>query len=357
MIHPLRSSIRGLCAPGFVVVSLVVAATSFGDDLEVVVDDVAALRRSAARGIEIVAKAARNYPEHRDCFSCHHQTLPVLAMVTGRDHGLAVDDEVVTAAVDFSRKFFAARAARMEDGEGVGGASMTVGYGLWMLALAGNDRDTLTSAMVAFLLATQQDDGRWKTSSIRPPLEESDIACTVLAVHTMERFATDAQREAVTQAAAKAKRWLLEAKATSQEDRNSLLSGLSLVRASAASIDAAREAVLAAQRVDGGWAQIDGMESDAYSTGQTLFTLRQTRTPTTDPAYRRGLRFLLSTQHDDGSWFVKSRSKPIQTLFDNGDPHGTDQFISISATAWATTALALAIDREERAPFDATKSE
>ena len=90
------------------------------------------------------------------------------------------------------------------------------------------------------------------------------------------------------------------------------------------------------------------MKSDAYATGQTLFTLRSTRTPTSDPLFRRGLRFLLRTQQKDGSWYVKTRSKPIQVFFDNGDPHGKSQFISISATAWATTALALAIKRPRR---------
>ena len=46
-------------------------------------DPVAAdqLRRAAERGLAVVQKAARNYPRHRKCFSCHHQTLPMQAMV------------------------------------------------------------------------------------------------------------------------------------------------------------------------------------------------------------------------------------------------------------------------------------
>ena len=64
--------------------------------------------------------------------------------------------------------------------------------------------------------------------------------------------------------------------------------------------------------------------------------------PTTDALYKRGLKYLFATQKEDGSWHVKTRSKPIQAYFESGFPHGKDQFISISATAWATTALALA---------------
>ena len=63
------------------------------------------------------------------------------------------------------------------------------------------------------------------------------------------------------------------------------------------------------------------------------------------PAYRKGLGYLISTQQGDGSWHVNSRSKPFQTYFESGYPHGKDQFISIAAAGWATTALALALPK------------
>jgi N-acyl-D-amino-acid deacylase len=56
----------------------------------------------------------------------------------------------------------------------------------------------------------------------------------------------------------------------------------------------------------------------------------------------------LRTQHDDGSWLVETRSKPVQVYFDNGDPHGKSQFISVAATSWAVAALA----RTKQAPVD-----
>ena len=52
--------------------------------------------------------------------------------------------------------------------------------------------------------------------------------------------------------------------------------------------------------------------------------------------------FLLASQLEDGSWLVRSRSKPFQKYFESGFPHGKDQFISCAATGWAVTALALA---------------
>jgi hypothetical protein len=102
------------------------------------------------------------------------------------------------------------------------------------------------------------------------------------------------------------------------------------------------------QRDDGGWAQLDGGDSDAYATGTALVTLHLADDlATDDSAYRRGLEFLVKTQKDDGSWHVASRSRPIQRYFETGFPHGKDQFISMSATGWATAALALACPKPQ----------
>jgi len=50
----------------------------------------------------------------------------------------------------------------------------------------------------------------------------------------------------------------------------------------------------------------------------------------------------LSTQLEDGSWFVKSRAMAFQPYFDAGFPHGFDQWISTAGTNWTTMALSLA---------------
>ena len=52
------------------------------------------IRLSVEKGLQIVQKAAHNYPSHRKCFSCHHQTLPMLAMSAAREAGLAVDESI-----------------------------------------------------------------------------------------------------------------------------------------------------------------------------------------------------------------------------------------------------------------------
>ena len=113
----------------------------------------------------------------------------------------------------------------------------------------------------------------------------------------------------------------------------------------------AADELVRTQREDGGWGQLDTLDSDAYATGSALVALHQAGgLPATDAAYRRGLAFLLQSQQEDGSWLVRSRSKPFQTYYESGFPHGKDQFISMAASAWATTALALACPPPEKAP-------
>ena len=63
---------------------------------------------------------------------------------------------------------------------------------------------------------------------------------------------------------------------------------------------------------------------------------------TDHPAYRDGLALLVKSQEPDGSWLVRSRSNPFQPYYESGFPHGKNQFISVAASGWATTALVLA---------------
>ena len=127
------------------------------------------------------------------------------------------------------------------------------------------------------------------------------------------------------------------------EDRVFRLRALDAAEASESELKLASEELLKTQRSDGGWSQDAERESDAYATGSALVALHETgRLTTANPAYRRGVSFLLAVQLEDGSWHVVSHSKPFQTYFESGYPHGPDQFISIAAAGWSTTALALA---------------
>ena len=67
-------------------------------------------------------------------------------------------------------------------------------------------------------------------------------------------------------------------------------------------------------------------------TGSALVALHQAgRLATGDPAYVKGVRFLLRTQFGGRIVEIKSRSKPFQPYYESGFPYGSDQFISAMA--------------------------
>lgn len=303
-----------------------------------------ALRIAVARGLDVVTKAAHRYPENQSCFSCHHQTLPMLTAATARSQGVEIDERLLPEQAAFTLAAFHDDLEDLHAGRRIGGRAMTVAYGLWALRLNASPADATTEAMVAFLLKTQHDDGHWSRQTDRPPLEESNITCTTLAVYGLQKYASPAKQAQAEAAIKKAALWLDAAKPESQEDKGFKLWSLNLLGGDAERVATARQAVIASQCDDGGWAQLAEMKSDAYATGQTLWILQTTGLDTADAVYQRGMSYLLSTQGDDGSWLVRTRSKPIQPYFNNGDPHDKDQFISTPATCWAIAALAAAVD-------------
>ena len=115
------------------------------------------LRRE--KGLAIVEKAATSYPKHRDCFACHHQTLPMLAIVTAAERGWKADLHVVEEQAEFTRTSFTSRLDALKAGKDIGGRSMTVGY-VPVLDLAGHEADELSAAMVTFLAEKSGEIGR-----------------------------------------------------------------------------------------------------------------------------------------------------------------------------------------------------
>jgi hypothetical protein len=275
------------------------------------------------------------------CVSCHHQALPALALQFLRERGFTVNEEKARQQAETTRRLLAGRRERLLQGAGVAD-QLDAGYWLTARAAAGAARDDTIDALVHYLTLKQAQDGRWRTTLFRPPANDGDFTSTALAARGLRLFAPPGRREEIAGRVARARAWLVAATPRTTEDRAFQLFGLKWAGARKEEIDRAVAGLLAEQREDGGWAQRAPMPSDAYATGQVLVALEQSGTVSiTDPAYRRGTRFLLETQLADGSWFVPSRSLPVQPYFESGFPHGRSQFISCAATSWATAALGL----------------
>ena len=306
-----------------------------------------AIREAVAKSLPLLEKGAKgSMAERKQCFTCHNQGLPILALTTARACGFEIDEQHIQAQLKLTADFLAKNKTRYLEGKGQGGAADMAGYALWTLELGGWKPDETTAAVAEYFLLFQKDRDHWEPVSHRPPTEHSPFTTNFVSLQSLKAFGTDALRERTDSRVHQVREWLLKAEPQDTEDRVFRLRALHVAGASDAAVQQASKDLLRTQRDDGGWAQLADLPSDAYATGSALVALHQAGgIATEDAAYQKGLSYLISTQHADGSWPVTTRSKPIQTYFESGYPHGKDQFISIAAAGWSTTALALALPK------------
>ena len=300
------------------------------------------IKTAVSKSIPLLQKSASEYIKQRECFSCHHQSLPLFALTTAKAHGFDVSQEVLDQQVAHTLKHLATNRDNYKKGRGQGGQADMAGYGLFALEVGGAKPDETTAAVAEYLLLRDEDRDTWRTSGNRPPTEASMFTTAYVALRGLQKYGTAEQKKRIEERTAKVRKWLLATLTTDTEDRVFRLGALKLAGADAKDVKAAADELLKTQRDDGGWSQTDKLDSDAYATGTVLAMLHEAGSlAVTDAAYRRGVKYLISTQREDGSWYVKSRSKPFQIYFESGFPYEKDQWISISATSWATAALAL----------------
>jgi N-acyl-D-amino-acid deacylase len=298
------------------------------------------IRDAVEKSLLLLERASAGSAEKRPCFTCHSQALPVLAITAARDQGFRIDKANLRRQLDHTAEFLGRGKENYVAGKGQGGRIDTAGYALWTLQAGKHKPDTVTAAVAEYILQTNVDSGHWAHSSNRPPTEASDFTTTYVALRGLAAFGIADQKSRISERQEAALQWLLKSKTVDTEDRVFQLRALFVAQAEKSTQRAFADKLIATQRSDGGWAQKDDMNSDAYATGTVLSSLAQTgHVLTTSPVYQNGLRFLLKSQKVDGSWLVESRSKPFQKYFETGFPHGAHQFVSTSATAWATIAL------------------
>src|SRR5205823_5760785 len=150
-------------------------------------------------------------------------------------------------------------------------------------------------------------------------LEYSRIGSTALAIRAMELYGPPGLKTQLDERRQRARQWLVASESSSNHDQAFRLLGLDWAGADKKLVEEQCNALLKAQRADGGWSPQASMESDAFATGLTLYALHVGGdVASSHEAYQRGVVYLLKTQLDDGSWHVKTRSFPFQTYFESG---------------------------------------
>jgi hypothetical protein len=320
----------------------------FGQD-----NQIQTVRHAVEKSLRLLQTSGPTFTERSSekCTSCHHQSVPAVTFSLARTRGFQVDEEIARAPLKTIANHWTPNRERLfqiDTGPPpLAGEVISAGYALFAMSAAGEKPNATTDAVVHYIAARQFADGHFRSLADRPPLEYSAVTATALAIRAMQVYMPPGRKDEARERIRRARVWLLSIASDATEEKTFQLQALAWAQSDRKDIARYVAALLVEQRPDGGWAQLPGLGTDAYATGQALVALHQGGgLPTTSPPYRKGVQFLLSSQLPDGSWLVKTRAGaiPAQVYFETGFPYGKDQFISAAGTAWATSALILSLE-------------
>ena len=310
-------------------------------------EDDARIRNAATRGIAAIQKAQANWftSYKQVCASCHHQYQPALAYRAARERGIGVDETIAHA--DAVKAFTFADIDRAIQYSYVIEPAMDDAYRMVAAHAAGVPPNLGAAVYARLLISRQNRDGDWDGFHQRPPSSYSRFTMAALGLRAVQVYHHASQQAAADASVARARKFLETQPAKATEEQAYRLIGLKWAGADRAVLQRLARELKAAQRADGGWGALPERASDVYATAQALVAIREGGVGDIDPAWRRGVEYLLKAQAADGSWRLTSRLRPPAPLsppyFDAGYPEGHDQFISMTAASWAVMVLAYAL--------------
>lgn len=333
-VRKLRRTCPPLVALAVALMAMSIAqggAAELGPDREVI-------RVAINKSIPLLEASADFSRSQRSCFTCHHVSSVAITANAAWQRGFKIDKTNLESQLRRTYSELKGDIERFIGGRFPTGQGDLLGHSMWLLKEMGWKPDETTTDTVRFLLEHDQDSGGWKPEIQRPPTVGNSFTTTFVVLQAIEAFRPPDLGFEIRKRRQAAIDWLLQTKSFDTEDMVFRLRSLHLTGEVAFEKEATK--LLQAQRKDGGWAQLPQMNSDAYATGTALAALIDTETLTIEaPEFAAGAAFLLKNQQTDGSWHVRSRVKVKQPFYNSFFPHEHDQFISVTASAWATYAL------------------
>ncbi len=236
-------------------------------------------REAVERSLPLLQRASANVFTAGGCVACHAQPVASMAVETARARGWRVDDAVGKSVAEESeraRRSLSANMPALLQGRQLGGAPDSELYESMMMAATRTPSDPSTDALVHFLLAKQQPAGNWAGFGTRAPIQDGDFSHTAMAIQTLTVYGMPGRKAEIAERVGRAADWLAKHAPQSTQERMMQILGLKWAGAQAGLRETRTKELMALQRADGGWAQTPYLASDAYATGQVLYTLHET---------------------------------------------------------------------------------
>jgi hypothetical protein len=206
---------------------------------------------AVGRAIPLLQASANEFFKQTGCVGCHHQNLSGISVAAASQKRLRVDEK--TAA----EQLRLAKSELMRERENVlqGFFISTDGLVYSMMQLAEQDypADEITDALVAAIASHQSPDGRWAGNvTVRPPLEDSDVMRTALAIRALKHYEIPARKAELDSRIAKAGEWLSRLQNPLPFESSFQLLGMKWAGVEPRQLDRVANEVRHLQRIDGG---------------------------------------------------------------------------------------------------------
>jgi squalene-hopene/tetraprenyl-beta-curcumene cyclase len=272
-----------------------------------------ATRVAAQRGLDFLGQNTVAWQKSNNCYGCHVQAVTLEGLAVGHSHHYDVPTSVIGEVLRGMMKL--PGGSRTPEGLShpgfpktakTFGAAAFARYDELVDPQVREDLIKLAHELVAMQGADGAVHGDHQSYPVTEGVMQSTFQATQAWREAYARTADDAWlaplRSAEGFLATTARSWEGKVDGVYLQDVNYAVMGLlaSGVAPSEPSVDRLLKALRHRQFSDGGWG-FNGA-SDAYATGQTVYTLRLAGLSETDPAVAKGLGWLVEHQASNGGW-------------------------------------------------------
>jgi hypothetical protein len=266
-------------------------------------------RQAAQLGLDWLQQAAVDWQGERKCFGCHVQAQVVMGQAVAMKHDYAVNRASFDALVKGTREY------RGTDGSWFNQSLTATQFAAMSLSYAddaiGRNDDPDLLAGANYIVAHQSKDGSIEIDHSEWPLVRGMFMTTANAVTALAWADQHAKDPRYRPAADRGLAWIAANKPETTQDRVYKILALSEHGTADQKllVTPLVEQLLREQQTDGGWMEHGKQRgSNALSTGQVLYALKQAGVSVHAPFFTRGVAYLMETQvHDtptpaNGSW-------------------------------------------------------